>query len=38
MDNSVGIDYGSGGQAGWRGVKVDKWDYYDSINNKKFKK
>ena len=25
MDNSEGIDYGSGGQAGWRGAKRGNW-------------
>ena len=37
MDNSVGIDCGSGGRAGWRGEKGKNWDNCNSINNKIFK-
>ena len=37
MDNSMVIDYGSGGQVGWRGAKGGSWDNYNSINSKYLK-
>ena len=36
MDNVVGIDYGSGEWAGWKGVKGKYWGNCNSINNKIF--
>ena len=34
MDNGDGTDYGSGGQAWWRGAMGEKWDNCNSINDK----
>ena len=38
MDNGVGTDYESRGQAGWRELNGGKWHNCNSINNKIFKK
>ena len=38
MDNSVGIDCGSGAWAGWRRAKGGKWDNSNRITIKKILK
>ena len=35
MDNDVGIDCGSEGQAGWRRVEGENWDNCDGVKNNK---
>ena len=37
VDNGEGTDYGSGGQAWWRGAMGEKWDNCNSVINKIFK-
>ena len=37
MDNSVGINCGSGGPGGWRGAKGENWDNYNRITIKNLK-
>ena len=34
-DGGVGMDYGSGGWAGWRRAKGGKWDNCNRINHNK---